>query len=364
MPERTKIGAFRLDIHGLAEDAERRQRYVRVLRAGVLVLVVLGLGTFGYSALTDGQYTWIQCLYMTVVTVSTVGFTEVIPANTDALMLFNISLIFLGGGALLYFLTSITAVVIEGDLLHNFWRRRMAAQLDRQHRHVILAGIGRTGMAALEELLEGRYPVVVIENNPERVQEALVRIGSMPPFVLGDALDENVLRAAGIERAAGLVSSLQDDRENLYLVVTARQLREDIRLVSKVERSVNIPKFTQVGADAVVHTARLGGQRLAGELIDPQVLAFTDTMLAGQSRGRKLREFIIRRGSAYAGRSISEARIRDKTGCIIVGLRTEIDADYQYHPSASSVLEPGGAVMLLGDSTSLRKAKRLLEVPR
>ena len=362
MAERTKVGSFRLDITGLAEDAERRQRYVRVLRAGILVIVVLGLGTFGYSALTDGAYTWIQCLYMTVVTVSTVGFTEVIPATTDALMLFNISLIFLGGGSLLYFLTSITAVVIEGDLLHNFWRRRMAAQLDRQNRHIILAGIGRTGMAALEELLEGRYPVVVVDCDAERIQDAMVRLGSMPPFVLGDALDESVLRAAGIERAAGLVAALHDDRENLYLVVTARQLRNDLRLVSKVERSVNIPKFEQVGADAVVNTALIGGKRLAGELIEPEVLSFTDTMLAGQSRGRKVRSIGIGAGSMYANRPIAYANLVDRTGCIVVGLRSPTANDYEYHPPTSSILEPGGAVLVLGDPRSLRKARRLLEV--
>ena len=362
MREPTNVGAFRLDVTGLAENAERRQRYVRVLRAGILVLVVLGLGTFGYSALTDGAFTWIQCLYMTVVTVSTVGFTEVIPANTDALMLFNIALIFLGGGSILYFLTSVTAVVIEGDLLHNFWRRRMAAQLNRQNRHVILAGIGRTGMEALEELLEGRYPVVVIEHDTERVQEAMIRLRTMPPFVLGDALDENVLRTAGIERAAGLVSSLHDDRENLYLVVTARQLRHDLRLVSKVERAVNIPKFAQVGADAVVNTARMGGKRLAGELIDPALLNFTDTMLAGQSRGRKLRAIRVGSGSAFAGRPMNEASLTERTGCLVVGLKEVEELDYRYHPEETSVLEPNSTLMLLGDRQSLRKARRILEV--
>ena len=182
--------AFQLgrSVVSVAAQAERTQRYVRVLRATVVMAVVLASGTAGYHYLTNGQYSLIRYLYMTVVTVSTVGYSEVIPADDESLMLFNMGLILFGGGGILYFISAVTAIVIEGDLLHNFWRSRMNRRLERLRSHVILVGVGQTGRRALSELINAGVEVVFIDADTERVEAVVDELGESVPFVIGDVL--------------------------------------------------------------------------------------------------------------------------------------------------------------------------------
>ncbi|MFT5431445.1 MAG: voltage-gated potassium channel, partial [Myxococcota bacterium] len=272
----------------------------------------------------------------------------------------NMGLILFGGGAILYFLTAVTAIVIEGDLLHNFWQQRMRRRLDGLRRHVVVVGLGGTGRRALDELLGADIEVVAIDRDPQRVERALERYGERLPFVIGDALDEATLVSAGIGRAAGMIAALHDDRENLYLAVTARQMNAEMRLVSRVSREQNIEKFEGVGVDSVVHTARIGGQRLSNELLRPEIIAFTDAMLATESRGLSLGRVEIGPGTRFGGQRLADASLGDRTGCLIMGLRDGSDGEYEYHPPADRVLSVGGFLIALGTKRQLRTLTRLL----
>jgi voltage-gated potassium channel len=179
-------------MEGFAEEAGRRGRQLRVFRATGLVMMIFVIGTVGFYYLTDGTYRLLDYLYATVLTVSTVGFREIIPIReSDALTIFTIFLILFGGGTLLYFLSSITAVVIEGDLQFAFWRRRMQAAIKGLDNHVVVAGAGRTGMFALRELHDADTKMVIVENSPERLEVLLNEFGEDMPHVPGDALEES-----------------------------------------------------------------------------------------------------------------------------------------------------------------------------
>ena len=360
--EDARQSAFRLggSIASVAAETERRQRAVRVVRASAVVGLVLACGTFGFRHLTEAQYSLIDCLYMTVITVSTVGFNEVIPTDTDALKWFTMSLILLGGGSIVYFLTSITAVVVEGDLAYRFWRQRMARQLSRLHGHVVLAGIGGTGMRALGELWHSQISVVVIEENPARIEAAFREFGQNLLFIVGDALDEDNLRAARLDRAAGLITSLQDDRENLFCCVTARPMNEKLRIVTKVVDNANIPKFLQVGATAVVNPSRMAARRLANELTRPGLMDFTDRMLASASSKKSLAALEVGLESEFVHQTLSQAGLNERFGCFVMGARRDADSDYEYPPSDDAMLIPGAGLVAMGTPRQLRRLRGAL----
>ena len=353
----------RQSIDDFAADTERGQRYTRVFRATLVMLMVLTVGTLGYYHLTEGGYSLIDCLYMTVITVSTVGYQEVVDTHGQGLRIFTMILILFGGGSILYFLSSITAIVVEGDIVHRLYRQRMAAQLLRVRRHVIVAGLGRTGQRALAELRDAGVRVVIIDDDFQRIEEALREFGQDLLFLYGDALDEATLVAARIDRALGLVATLSEDPENLFLCITARQLAPELRIVSRVENANHVHKFAKVGATDAISSARMGGRRLVHELVRPGLLAFTDAMLASDAGALALAEIPIVEGSRVADQALGTARLREATGCLVMGLRLFADEPFRYHPGRDSVLAPGGAVMALGTRRQLRRLRRLLAGP-
>ena len=197
-----------------------------------MVAVLIG-GTLGYDWLTEGRYGWFRCLYMTVITVSTVGYEQIIPPESRGVIVLNMLLILFGGGAILYFISAVTSLVIEGDLVHGLFRRRVERAVARQRQHVIVVGLGRMGRAAAVELWHSGAPIVAVDHDDGRIGELSAELGEPPPFVVGDALDDDALEAAGIIHAAGLVAAMPEDRDNLYLTVIARGMNPRLRIVAR-----------------------------------------------------------------------------------------------------------------------------------
>lgn len=360
---RTVFGSpFRLgaSLASLAADAERRQRNARVFRATATVAIVLGAGTYGFWWFADQRYSLVECLYMTVITVATVGFEEAIPINTDALRSFVIGLILLGGGSLVYFFSAVASSVIEGDLLYGVWRRGMLSRLRRLRDHIIVVGLGRTGMRAADELVSSRQQLLVVEEDAEKIEALIGRYGESLMFIVADGLIEETLHTAGVQRAGGLVAALNDDRDNLLLCVTARQLNPHLRIVSKVVGRDTAGLFRDIGVDAIAQPATIGGVRLANELVRPDLLLFTDAVLAADAHRRFLGEIAIAPDSVEAGRALAEAQLEQRTGCVIVGIRYMASGPYRYYPAPNSPLEADGAVMALGDRRQLAALRRLL----
>jgi|GEM_PF-470664 len=285
--------------------AERSARRVRLVRATVAVALALAVGTWGYSYLSEGNHTFVEALYMTVISISTVGFNEVIPIQDDAMRVFTMGLILFGGASVVYFLTAVAAFVVEGDFLYGFWRRRLRAQLRRVHDHVIVCGLGRVGSHAFAELHRARHPVVGIDRETTRVDALMHVRGPGILFMVGDAADEEILRELGVTRARTLIAALADDRDNFLLCVTARQLNPEIGLMVRLVEPTNADMFTDLAADAVVHPPALSGVRLANELLLPDLTAFTDQMLEGEAQLRKLAEVVIPARSPLIGEPIA-----------------------------------------------------------
>src|SRR5688500_9597831 len=197
--------------------------YRRLYASSLVFVAVVGLSTAGYHFLGQGRWSWLDCLYMTVITLATVGFGETLPGMdqmADA-RIFTMFLILFGSGTVVYFVSNLTALIVEGDLKGVLRRNRMQKRMDRLEGHVILCGGGTTGIHVVEELIATQTPFVVIDTDPERLQHVVEHMGGEDKinYVVGDATDDEVLEAAGIKRARGVVAALHDDKDNLYVTI-------------------------------------------------------------------------------------------------------------------------------------------------
>jgi len=353
--------SFRLgsSLASVAASAERRQRYVRLVRASILFFVVLAVGAYGFWTLTGHQHSALECLYMTVVTISTVGFNEIIPVDTDALKLFTMGTILFGGASIAYFLTAIAAVIVEGDLVYRFWRRRLLTRVAGQRDHVLVCGLGLTGRRTFSELRDARVPVVGIDLQPERVETLMQAHGSDVLFIVGDCFEEDTLLAANIGSARGLVAAFPDDRDNLLLSVTARQLNPRLEVVVRLNDAKNAPLFADV-AVATVNPATLSGARLANEAVRPALLAFTDALLIPDTRALRLEEVVVELHAPLSGRTLAEAELAERTGVLVIGHRIGRSGGFTYNPAPSARVEEGATLLMLGDRAALRRTRALL----
>ncbi len=337
-----------------------RERTKTTIRAAFIVVLVMVLGTIGFDVLTLGAHSLFDCFYMTVVTMSMVGYGEVIPIGESiSLQLFAVALILFGGGSILYFLSSFIAMVIEGDLAFGFWRRHMERRLGSVRDHVIVAGSGRSGVHVLRELVRARVPVVAVDADPERIDTLLGEFGESLIVVVGDALEEGVLRTAGLERARGVIACLHDDRDNLFLCLTARQMGHRARIVAKVDDPHTAEKFRKVGVDAVVSPGMLGGRRLVSEMITPEMSSFADALLAPTEQ-LKLAEVTVSSQAPMVGRTIAEARSAAERNCAVLGLRANGATTFVYQPALSERLDAGATLIVLAEHQDLGRLERLL----
>ncbi|PIE20141.1 MAG: hypothetical protein CSA66_01350 [Proteobacteria bacterium] len=350
-------------IANLAADAERKQRYIRLVRAWMLMLIVLAVGTWGYWHMTDRAHSLIQCLYMTVITISTVGFQEVIHVDTDALKLFTMGIILFGGASIAYFLTAIAAVIVEGDLLYRFWRRRLLTKLEGQRDHLIVCGLGLMGREVFGELRDSGVTTVGVDVDAERAELLVASHGADVLFVIGDAFEEETLLTAGLERARGLVAAFGADRDNLLLCVTAKQINPDLRVIVRLNHPENAELFDDVDVAAMVHPATLSGTRLANEALRPELVAFVDTLLSPEAFQHQIEEVVIPADSPVAGETLGAAAIVERSEALVIGHRAPGDDAYCYQPTAERELLVGSALLVLGSRRNRRRLRRLI-LPR
>ena len=319
--------------------------------AGLIVLVVL-VGVVGYSVLGGAEYTVFDAIYMTMITLTTVGYGEVIDlSNNPAGRLFTTLLLVIGAGSFVYFFSNFTAFIVEGNLDRILWRRRMRRSLNAMENHYIVCGAGRTGRHMIRELIQTERPFVLIDLDEQRARGLLDELGfSMEhefPIVAGDATDDEILRAAGIEWAEGLCSSLSSDKDNLLITMTARLIRQDLRIVARCAEPKFVQKFKRVGADAVVSPNVIGGLRLVSELIRPDAVTFLDTMLRDQEKRLRIEEVALTKGSQAVGRTMGELRGEGIEGLLIIAVRATDSDRWEFNPAEDFVLEAGSAIVFM-----------------
>ncbi len=334
--------------------SRRRGTYGRLVTASAVLGAVVLVGASAFYVVGEGRWTWFECLYMTVITLSTVGFAETLEGMNEMpeARAVTVTLIILGSGTLLYFISSLTALIVESDLQGILRRRSMQRAIGTLSNHVIVCGVGTTGRHIATELKAVGIPFVVIDSNGDLLEELVSEHGEELLFVVGDATDDHVLELAGIERARGVISALNDDKSNLFVTISARAMNRTARIVAKSIEPSTEGKLRRAGADAVVAPNYIGGVRLFSEMVSPKTVAFLDRIVqfgGGISVG--IEAIDIPESSPLAGKRLAETDLR-ASGALVVAVH-RADGDYVYNPGSEEVLRAGDSLIVLAESADV-----------
>ncbi len=322
-------------------------------RVGLLLTVVLVLvawGTLGYRLLEG--FTWTEALYMTLITLSTVGFGEVRPLSVAGRW-FTMGLIVLGVGTGAYALGALTEYIVSGELQGTLARRRRMATLRKLRNHYIVCGCGRVGEQVALELQRLGLPFVVVEPNPEALERC--RQQDML-YVEAEPTEDATLQAVGIERARGLVAVLDSDADNLFVVLTARGLNPHLTIVAQAVSDSAAQKLYRAGADRVVSPYAMAGHRMAGLLVRPYVVAFLDATLRSPDLELWLEEIRVAEHSPLVGKTLAEADIRARSGANVLAIAR---GDRQVDWSPKLRIQAGDVLIVLGRREQLLALARM-----
>ena len=333
----------------------------RVVYALVLLVAVVGLGAVGYWYIGESQrpglWPFRDCVYMTVITITTVGFGEILDFTsiqwgrewTQLLLVFGVA-------ADLYVVSTITSFFVEADFGNVRRFRRMERRMHDISNHYIVCGVGRTGIHVVDELLAVGENVVAIDQDDRLLDELRARDVLT---VVGDATDDDVLARAGLVRAKGIVAALDDDKTNLFVVVTARQSNPRLRIVAKAMSPTAAEKFKRAGADSVVTPNFIGGMRIASELLRPHVVRFLDEMLRDKDARLRIEEATVSERGAISGQTLREANLRESAGVLVLAVRS-VDGDVAYVPPSDLRVQPGQTLIAIGTPDQIAVLRRLV----
>lgn len=318
----------------------------RLIAALLSFLAVIVLGTFGYVILLGAA--WFDAFYMTVISVTTVGFTEAVELNTTGRVL-TMAIIVLGVGSMT--LVTLTAIefMVEGHLREILGRRRMSKQLGQLHGHTVVCGFGRVGREAADTLIADGHGVVIIDTTAERVSMA-VDHGLL--VVEGDASREEVLRKAQIDQAKGLVACTADDAENILIALTAKGMHPDLFVVVRVKEEESGHKARRAGADRVIAPAAIGGRRIAALISRPAVVDFLDVVTHAADVDLVLEEICLNASSTLTGSRLRDARLRARYGANVLAVRPNGDS-MTTRPDPDAVMAAGDVLVVIGNREDL-----------
>ena len=315
-----------------------------------MVLVVFVISTIGFRLF---GLSIVDAIYMTVITITTVGYREVgLGDFSNAQKWFTMAIIITGVSTILYTFTLSVQVVVEGQLREFVGRRRMDKKIEHMHGHVIVCGWGRVGRAAARDLAGAGQAVVVIDRDGALATEIELLA------VTGDATLDTTLRAAGIERASSLIAALQGDAENLFVTLSSRALNPGLFIVARARQEESVAKLSNAGADRVVNPQELGAARMASYVVQPNVAEFVDVVMHERSMEFRLQEVDIPAGSSLAGRTLRDADLRRKAGVLVLALR-DPEGNFTTNPDPDIVLEPYHVIIAAGTNEALHELTRV-----
>jgi voltage-gated potassium channel len=324
-----------------------RIKAVYLLIAFFIVLVV---GTLGYQLLEGWNF--IDSLFMTVITITTVGFREVGGPLSTSGKIFTIFLIFSGFGVAALALSHLTSLIIKGELNQIWGKLRMDHEIKKLSGHYIIAGFGRTGHVIAQHLIEKKTPFVVIDIN-EAVLFKLKEIGILG--VYGDAAEEETLKKAGIEKAKGLVTVVSNDAANAFSIMSALELNPKLTVIARALDSQNIRKLKIAGAHRVIAPYELGGLRIAQAVTHPHVADFIDVVEDVRAKHIEIADVLITKGSRLAGQVLNSDLMRS-ANVIVVGIRRSGDTtDFEFHPKATTQIKANDHMIIMGPSDAIEK---------
>lgn len=328
------------------------------IAAGLLLMVLIG-GTIGFMLL-DPRYTFSEALYMTVITIGTVGFRE-IHEPTPEVKLFIIFLIITGFGTFAYALSSITSYVMDGELQSYYRNFRTLNKIEQLSNHIIICGYGRNGRQAAQMLKTHSRKFVVVENKKE-VFEMLMNERHLDLVLHGDATQDEVLVKAGIQNAAALITTLPVDADNLFIVLTARTMNPKLTIISRASDDNSDKKLKTAGANNVIMPDKIGGAHMASLVLKPDVIEFIDHITGQGGPDINLEEITYESlPEHFRNRSIRELEIRNRSGANIVGFKTA-KGEYVINPSPETAFIADGKLFVLGTPEQIVKLKELLSI--
>ncbi|WP_158975840.1 TrkA family potassium uptake protein [Cellulophaga sp. L1A9] len=327
----------------------------KIYFAVFLMTAVLLFGVLGYRYISD--YDWVDAIYMTIITVTTVGFSEVRPLDAQS-KFFTISLIVSSVFIFAFAISVITEYVLGRNSLQILKKKKVKSKINSLTDHVIVCGYGRNGTQAAERLKAYKRPFVIIEKDKEiieRFEENLL-------FVEGDANDDEILLEAGIERAKFLITALPDDAMNLFVVLSSRQLNKDLFIISRASLLNSQKKLLFAGANKVIMPDKIGGDHMASLVVMPDLITFMDKLSVVGGHTTNLEEVSIEDFTDQMEcNSLRDLDLRRKTGCTIIGYISP-EGDYIINPEADLQLQPKSKVIVLGRPEQIRKLNEMFHI--
>ena len=317
-----------------------------------IIIGILAFGTLGYKVLAG--WDWFESFYFTLITITTIGFGE--PAGmTEGTRYFTVILVIMGVTTLGYALSASAQAVIEFELVARFGKRRMFKDINKITGHYILCGSGRMGSRVIREMSKRGAEFIIIETN-EAVAEQMMTEGHL--VLMGDATNEDVLRAAGIDRARGLVCAVTSDPDNLYITLTARDLNKDLLIVARANDEAGVNRLLKAGANKVVAPVITGSHQMAQMLLRPAVADFIELATMTDQLELEIEQIEIRPLSPFVGRPLKESGIRSEMDVIIIAIRRAM-GEMLFNPSADTLIQEGDALVSIGSHSNLELLERM-----
>jgi voltage-gated potassium channel len=322
----------------------------------LLLLVVVVLSAVAvYMWFGGPEVTLLVAVYMAVITITTVGYGEIVDTHANpGLRLFNIFFILVGIGIMLYVFSVSTAFIVEGELNHYIRRRKMMKQIRDMNDHLIICGAGETGAYLVKELMKTGNVFVVIDHDESRL-ERIAQMGDVP-VIKGEGGDENILTTARIHHARALATVLPEDKDNLLITVTARLLNPNLRIVARCAESRMIEKLLRHGANSAISPNMIGGMRLASELIRPSVVSFLDVMLRDHSGTLRVEEIAVAESSSWVGKKLKDLGMQGRYNLLTLAIRNP-DGEMKFNPREDTVLGKSDVLVVMGDVSNVWEAR-------
>ena len=327
---------------------------IRKLVMSVLISVtILFFGTLGYMIIEDWPF--LDAFYMTVITLTTVGFGEIHKLG-HAGRIFTIVLIFVGVGVILYIITMVTQFVVEGRIREALGRRKLEKEIQKLKDHYIICGYGRVGQTICDILSSKPLKLVVIDKDPGKVEE-LHKKGLL--YIEGEATDENILMAAGIERAKSLITALGADMDNVYVTLSARGINPNLFIMARSGDVGSGKKLLRAGANKVVSPYRIGARRMTQMILRPTVTDFLDLAMMERNINIQMEEIPVNSASNLIGIPLADSGIRRDLNLIIIAIKKS-SGDMMFNPSSKTTIEAEDTVIAVGESDNLIKLEKIL----
>lgn len=332
-------------------SAERRLRWLLTI-----LLFTVGFAALGYRIIEGGSV--VDALYMTVITIATVGFREVYPMS-QAGKIFTIFVIVFSTVILAYTIGTLGQLLVEGQIREILGRRKMEKRISKLKDHFVIVGYGRVGQMVHSEITKAGESSVVIESDSAALDQ-LERDGAL--YIEGNAIEDEILLEAGIKDAKCLVDTIPDEADSVFISLSARQFNPNLYIIARADTKSGEKKLLRAGADRVILPYEIGGKRMAMASLRPNVVDFMTLEATGAHLGLSIEEVEIFREAEIEGKTLKEADLRSKYGLTVIGIKKP-SGDLQLHPPADTRMEEGDILVLIGKTENLERLSELCKVP-